>query len=82
MNSLKQAHEAKANAALDMLVRFNGGPMMTRRSIIELRVQQGARIVERKGERILMNADGSWLDARNITKTGIDYAESLIEKNL
>lgn len=82
MSSIKKAQEAKANAALDMLVRFNGGPMMTRRAIIECRVSQGARIIERKGERVLMNEDGSWLDAKNITKFGLDYAESFMRKDL
>ena len=78
MSSLKQAQAAKASAALDMLVRFNGGPMMTRRAIVECRVAAGAQVTERKGERVLMNPDGSWLDARNITKAGLDYAESIL----
>ena len=40
-------------------------------------VAAGAHVTERRGERVLMNPDGSWLDTRNITKIGLDYAERL-----
>ena len=76
--SIVAAQQTKANAALDMLVRFNGERILiSRREIIQRRVAAGARVIERRGERVLMNQDGSWLDARNITKAGLDYAESL-----
>lgn len=79
---MKAAHTAKAAAALDMQVCVNGGEFMSRRALIERRVAAGARVVDRKGERVLMNCDGSWLDSRNITKTGLDYAAYLcIPKN-
>ena len=71
------AHKAKANAALDMLVRVNGGEFMTRRALVERRVAAGARVIDRRGERVLMNPDGSWLDTRNITKAGLDYAQEI-----
>ena len=71
------AQQAKANAALDMLVRVNGGAFMTRRALVENRVAAGARVIDRRGERVLMNPDGSWLDTRNITKAGLDYAERI-----
>ena len=74
---IKAAHKAKANAALDMLVRVNGGEFMTRRALVERRVAAGARVIDRRGERVLMNPDGSWLDTRNITKAGLDYAEGI-----
>ena len=81
MTDLIQARKARANAALDMQVRVNGNAFMTRRALVEQRVASGARVVERRnGERVLMNPDGSWLDTRNITKAGLDYAETLLQK--
>ena len=74
---IEAAQKAKANAALDMLVRVNGGEFMTRRALVERRVAAGARVIDRRGERVLMNPDGSWLDTRNITKAGLDYAERI-----
>ena len=71
------AQQAKANAALDMLVRVNGGEFLTRRALVERRVAAGARVIDRRGERVLMNQDGSWLDTRNITKAGLDYAQEI-----
>ena len=77
MPDITAAQRAKANTALDQLVCVNGGAFMTRRDLIERKVAAGARVVLRKGERVLMTLDGAWLDARNITKAGLDYAESL-----
>ena len=74
---IEAAQKAKANAALDMLVRVNGGEFMTRRALVERRVAAGARVIDRRGERVLMNPDGSWLDTLNITKAGLDYAQEL-----
>ena len=74
---IEAAQRAKANAALDTLVRVNGGEFMTRRALVERRVAAGARVIDRRGERVLMNPDGSWLDTRNITKAGLDYAQEI-----
>ena len=74
---IEAAQKAKANAALDMLVRVNGGEFLTRRALVERRVAAGARVIDRRGERVLMNQDGSWLDTRNITKAGLDYAQEI-----
>lgn len=74
---ISRAHKANANTALDQLVRVNGGGFMTRRALIENRVAAGARVMDRRGERVLMNPDGSWLDTRNITKAGLDYAQEI-----
>ena len=76
--TITQAQMAKANMALDTQVRVNGKEFMTRRVLIESRVEAGARIIEREGERVLMSPDGAWFDIRNITKAGLDYAEKLI----
>ena len=71
------ASEKRIAETLDTQVKVNGGEFMTRRALIERRVTAGARVMERRGERVLMNPDGSWLDLRNITKIGLDYAEQL-----
>ncbi len=60
------------------MVRVNGGFIMTRRALVENRVAEGARVALRKnGERVLMDPDGSWLDAKAITQAGLDYAAQL-----
>ena len=77
MSNITAAQKAKAEAALDMMVRVNGGEFLTRRALVERRVAAGARVIDRRGERVLMNPDGSWLDTRNITKAGLDYAQEI-----
>ena len=72
------ANEKRITETLDTQVRVNGSEFMTRRALIEWRVAAGAYVTERRGERVLMNPDGSWLDTRNITKIGLDYAERLV----
>ena len=79
---LSAAHAARTNATLDVQVCVNGGEFMTRRALIEQRVAAGARVVERRGKRVLMNPEGSWLDSKNITKIGLDYAQTLIRERL
>lgn len=76
--SITAARQARIDAALGMQVRYNGGEFITRRLLVNRLVDQGYRVTLRKnGERVLMSPTGSWLDARNITTTGLDYAESL-----
>ena len=75
---IEAAQKAKANAALDMLVRVNGGEFLTRRALVERCIAQGYQVTTRKnGERVLMSPAGSWFDARNITKAGLDYAQEI-----
>jgi len=75
MSDISAARQARIDAALDTQVRVNGREFMTRRALVERCVAQGYRVTERRGgERVLMSPDGSWLDAKNITKTGLDYA--------
>ena len=71
------ASEKRIAETLDMQIRVNGREFMTRRALIERRITAGAQVINRRGERVLMNLDGSWLDMRNITKIGLDYAEQL-----
>lgn len=76
--SIKEARAAKVNAALDTLIRVNGGEFMTRRALVERCISQGYKVtVRRNGERVLMAPNGSWFDTRNITKAGLDYAEAI-----
>ena len=70
---------ARANAALDKLIRFNGKPE-TRRSWIEREVKLGATVVERpRWGRVLQDPRGSFMEQAQLTKTGMDYADYLIE---
>ena len=79
--AIAAARQARIDAALDMQVRVNGGEFMTRRALVRRCVGQGYRVTTRRnGERVLMSPDGSWFDARNITKTGLDYAETITEQ--
>jgi hypothetical protein len=69
----------KARNALEMQVCLNGGEFLTRAAIIERRVTEGATLRETKSfGRVLERPDGAFLDARNITATGLRYAEWLI----
>jgi hypothetical protein len=67
-------HRAKAKAALEMQVRVNGGEFMFRHQLVERRISAGAKVVDHRGGMVLMNPDESWLDQRNITKHGLNYA--------
>lgn len=68
-------HRAKAKASLQMLVRVNGATtLVERRALIEQRIASGSKVISHRGAMVLMNADDSWLDTRNITKHGLNYA--------
>lgn len=83
-NDIANAQQARAEQALDYLTRYNGSAMvMSRRSLIERLVTEGHRVTHRKnGERVLMGTDGSYLDAKNITKAGLDYAERIVAEGV
>lgn len=67
-------HRARAKAALEMQVRFNGGEFLLRHQLVERKVAAGSKVVDRKGDMVLLNPDESWLGQRNITKHGLNYA--------
>lgn len=69
---------ARAEAALRMQVRLNGGAFFLRHEIVEQRVAAGARLATWRDKPILQLPDGAFLDAENITKAGLDYAGFLI----
>ena len=67
--------KASAKASLILMVRVNGvQTLQPRHTVIEQRIEEGARVSDRKGEIVLMSHDGAWFDARNITKHGLNYA--------
>ncbi len=76
------AQNAKREATLDMMVRHNGATrLISRRNLIQQKISEGAIVTIRKnGERVLMSPNGAWLDTRNITKIGLDYAAELLER--
>lgn len=70
---------AKARAALEMQVRVDGGAIMLRHKLIEDRVANGATLMTmRRFGTVLQRPDGAFLDTRNITKTGLDYAAFIL----
>ena len=72
---------AKARDALEMQVRYNGQEFLPRHEMIGRKIDAGAQIENHpKFGRILRGADGAFLDTRNATKTGLDYAEFLHQK--
>ncbi len=72
---------AKVKSALQMHVRVNGNEFMTREALVRRCVAQGYTMrCRRNGEVVLMSPDGSWFDARNITVTGLHFAQSLLHQ--
>ncbi len=67
-------NRAKAKAALEMQVRVNGAEFLFRHQLMERRVAAGSKVIDQRGQMVLMNADGSFLDQRNATKHGLNYA--------
>lgn len=70
--------KARAEKALLVQVRVNGGSIMTRKELIEKRVAEGSFMAQVGGETVLKNKDGSFAMKSDFTKTAIDYAEHLI----
>lgn len=68
----------KIEEALDKTQGFSG-KFMKRRKFIEQAVADGATIGTSRGKRVLELASGSFFTERDVTATGIDYAEYLIE---
>lgn len=69
----------KARQALLTNVMADGG-VISRKALIEKLVAEGRTIGEFGGKRTLQTEDGSFRDEKQITKTGMDYAEYLIAK--
>ena len=81
LETLKPMQRAKAKDALTMQVRYNGGHFLLRHEIVEARIRLGGKVTDRRGEIVLMSPEGTWLDARNITKHGLNYASWLSVQN-
>lgn len=71
---------AKARDALMKQVSYNG-VAVTRKALIEQKVEGGARVVGEGSERRLESNDDTFLGQAAITKTGMDYAEYLISQD-
>lgn len=70
----------RARKSLEMQVRVNGASFLTRGVMIADRVSQGGVVTLRKnGERVLVLPSGVFLDERNATAFGLDYASWLVE---
>ena len=74
LSTLKPMVRAKAKDALEMQVRVNGGEFMLRHQLMERRIANGAKVIDHRGSMVLMNTDETWLDQRNATKHGLNYA--------
>jgi hypothetical protein len=71
--------QARIETTLGIMVRHNGAAnLISRRDLILQKMAAGARVTIRKnGDRVLMSPDGAFLDTRNITKIGLDFAQQL-----
>ncbi len=80
-SGMKPMTAAKAKAALETQVRHNGKEFLSRAALVEREIANGATVqtmkIAGKDQRVLMGKDGAFLDTRNITKAGLDYAEHL-----
>lgn len=65
---------SRAKAALETQVRYNRGEFLRRHQIVERKVAAGAKVLDRNGSIVLESPDGAFLDQRNITKHGLNYA--------
>ena len=76
--TLSPMQAGRARKSLALQVRVNGQQFMTRAALIEDRIASGARVtLHKNGERVLMQLDGVFLDTRNATAFGLDYASYL-----
>lgn len=65
---------ARAKVSLETQVRVNGAEFMDRHELMERRIAAGSKVVDQRGDMVLLNADGSFLDQRGATKHGLNYA--------
>lgn len=81
LTSLSPMQAAKARAVLETQVRYNGQEFLPRHELIGRKIDSGAQIENHpKFGRILKSGDGAFFDTKNATKTGLDYAEFLLQK--
>ncbi|ACL06224.1 hypothetical protein Dalk_4546 [Desulfatibacillum aliphaticivorans] len=77
-NTTKMAR-GRVLSVLNKKFMFNG-KYMSRKEIIRQRVGKGWSIQQEGGQKVLMSDDGRYMGIGQITKTGVDYAEYLINK--
>lgn len=79
-DGMSPMEKGRAVKTLTAMVNYHGKPI-SRRDLIRQKIEEGARVeTDSKGERVLKGKDGAFLDAKAITKTGLDYAEHLAAK--
>lgn len=79
LNSMSPMNRKRAENALEMMVRVNGAyPLVSRAALVEQRIAEGSVMATSKGAPILQRPDGAFFDARQLTKTGLDYAAFLL----
>ncbi len=67
-------------SVLSKEIRHNGGPIMTRRDLIESCLKDGWRVKVDRGRRQFTSPTDSYLKEQSITKIGMDYAQYLEER--
>ena len=77
VGSLPEGARARAQAALDYGVATRGG--MTRRQLVDTQVEEGAYLEGEGADRRLVTPDGRSVGQKTLTKTGMDYAQHLLE---
>lgn len=77
--NMTQVAAGKARAALLASVR-SGGEVVSRKGLVEARIERGYSVSGDAGDRWLVNAEGAGLSEKQITKTAMDYAEFLIAR--
>jgi hypothetical protein len=80
LGALSPMQRAKAESALTAKVLVNGKNFMSRSQLVEQQVSQGATVQKTKRGEVLMHPSGAFLDKRNMTQRGLDYARFLVAK--
>lgn len=78
-DKMESVRRGQIEAVLGTTMNFNGKPM-TRKEVVREHIAAGAKVGTKEGQRALINADGTYLLERQLTKTALDYAEHLIGK--
>ena len=74
---MKEAQLARRDAALARVVSADGR-LISRRSLVDEKIEQGYRVSTHKEGRRLSHPDGRYLSESAIGKTAMDYAENAL----
>ncbi|NYT68806.1 hypothetical protein [Pusillimonas noertemannii] len=78
-SGMTPANAERTRLALVAQVK-SAGAVITRKSLVDSRVADGYKVVSHDGRRRLEAEDGRYLEERQTTKTGMDYAAFLIAR--